>query len=137
MFVPKGFKFSKFHKGRLTYIPKSQQLTWGKYGILSLQSVRLSLSTLVSIQRVVQSFMKPHGLYWFRVFPHLPVTSKPIEVRMGKGKGSFSYWMTRISAGSILIEFTCNSPLIAKKVYKIVNSKLPVKSKLIFKNPHS
>lgn len=69
-----------------------------------------------------------------RLFPHLPVTKKPIETRMGKGKGNIEYWMSRVKAGAILVEYNCSNINLGKQISKIVNSKLPIKTKFIYRS---
>ena len=133
--TPKSFKFSKFQKGRLSpnYI-LNQSISFGQYGLLALEPSRIKNNTIVSLEKVVKRILKPNGKLWIRIYPHFPVTSKPIEVRMGKGKGTLDYWTAKVRAGQILLEFTCSSSILAKKIHKLVNSKLPIKIKLISKS---
>ncbi len=133
--IPKSYKFSKKQKGRISNIYKgNQSLSFGEYGIMSLNAKVISNNTLSALEKVLKRELKPHGRLWLRVFPHFPVTKKPIEVRMGKGKGSINHWVTNIRAGQILIEFNTTSLIIAKKIYKLTNTKLSIQMKLISRN---
>ena len=132
--TPKKFKFAKFQKGRLSpNFCLNNSLSFGEYGLMAQEPSRIKNNTLISLEKIVKRILKPNGKLWIRIYPHFPVTAKPIEVRMGKGKGSFDYWTAKVRAGQILIEFTCNSSILAKKIYKLVNSKLPIKIKLVSK----
>ena len=87
--IPISFKFTKFHKNPVSNIfLLSDSLSFGNYGILALQPGRISVACITAIQTVLK---KLNGKYWIRIFPHFPVTAKPIEIRMGKGKGAIEY----------------------------------------------
>lgn len=131
---PQSWKFSKAQKGRVSPLFFTKQtLNFGQYGILALQPIRLKNSTISAVEFALKRILKPHGRLWIRIYPHFPVTSKPTEVRMGKGKGAISYWMASIRPGIILFEFSCSSFILAQKIHKLVNSKLPIKTILISK----
>jgi large subunit ribosomal protein L16 len=123
-----------------------------KYGIVALEPGRITASNINAIELAIKRKLKSDsssGLsksstkisslkkdsdsqkLELRIFPHIPVTKKPIEVRMGKGKGNIDYWMTRVKSGAILLEFNCSNENLGKIISKIVNSKLPIKTKFI------
>lgn len=120
-----------------------------KYGIMALEPGRITASNIHAIELAIKRKLKSDtsssrvtGInssekdsdsqkLELRIFPHIPVTKKPIEVRMGKGKGNIDYWMTRVKSGAILLEFNCSNENFGKIISKIVNSKLPIKTKFI------
>jgi large subunit ribosomal protein L16 len=99
--------------------------SFGKFGIRALESGRLRLNTIEAVRRVITRKLKRSGQVWIRVYPDISVSAKPLEVRMGKGKGAPSYWICRIKAGQLLYEIDGVSPLIAKQASLLAASKLP------------
>lgn len=131
---PKYIKFKKQQKGVLapiewTYIATT--LSFGLYGIKVLKSSRLSLKQLETIRRQISKYLRNYETLIFRIRPDIPVTKKPNEIRMGKGKGSLNFWACKIKAGQILVEFQLLSLKKAQKIFIAVAKKLPIPSILV------
>jgi len=126
MYPPKRTKYRKQQKGRAQSKESNQsKLSFGRYGIRALESGRLPLNTIEAVRRVITRKLKRSGQVWIRTYPDISVSAKPLEVRMGKGKGSPSYWMCRIKAGQLLFEIDGVSPILAKQASLLAASKLP------------
>jgi large subunit ribosomal protein L16 len=133
MFNPKKTKFKKKFRGKIIGNDiKVIGLSFGNTGIKILNSCRISANQLETLRKTLLKKIKNRGKIWIRVFPNLPVTSKPAEVRMGKGKGNISYWCSPIYAGRILFEIQGISLSLNKEIIKISKNKLPVSVKLIY-----
>lgn len=129
---PKRRKFKKHHLYKKPTINKSKtHLVYSNYALVSRQSSLLNAAQLQAAIMTVKRVLKRKGKLWFRVFPHVPVTKKPLEVRMGKGKGAVDHWITKISVGSVLVELECDSPLLAKTALTSISKKLPFKTMFI------
>jgi large subunit ribosomal protein L16 len=128
---PKKIKFKKTRKGRLKRLEfKTNNLSFGNIGMKSQVSGLISARQIEAARRVIAKKIKRKGKVWVRLFPYLPVTSKPTESRMGKGKGSVEYWAARVAAGSTLFEI-CGVPQhIAIEALRAGSFKLPVKTKI-------
>lgn len=132
MLIPKQTKFRKYQKGSLGGIKQNTTyLKFGKYGIKSLETARIPSKTIETIRRVMTRKFKRSGQIWIRIFPDIPITSKPAEVRMGKGKGSISFWICRIKKGQILFEMDKIPYALAKQAAFLAFHKLPVQAKFI------
>jgi len=136
MFQPKRTKYRKFQKGKTNgKISNSSKqnlpLFFGKFGMKSLKEGRLSSQVLEAVRRTMTRKLKRTGQIWIRVFPDIPVTQKPAEVRMGKGKGNLSYWITRVKIGQILFELEGISYEQAKQAVFLGSRKLPIPIKFI------
>ena len=126
MYPPKRTKYRKQQKGRAQLVESNQsKLSFGRYGIRALESGRLRLNTIEAVRRVITRKLKRSGQVWIRVYPDISVSAKPLEVRMGKGKGTPSYWICRIKAGQLLYEFDGVSLTLAKQASLLAGSKLP------------
>jgi large subunit ribosomal protein L16 len=126
MYPPKRTKYRKQQKGRAHSVESNQSdVSFGKYAIRALESGRLRLNTIEAVRRVITRKLKRSGQVWIRVYPDINVTAKPLEVRMGKGKGAPSYWMCRIKAGQLLYEIDGVSRILAKQASLLAGSKLP------------
>lgn len=131
---PKNIKYSKSHKGRLNYkFNLSQKFLHASYALISLDSARLTAAHIAAAELAIKRTLKRDGTLYNRVFPHIPVTKKPLEVRMGKGKGSVAYWMTRIRPGTFLFEIDCSLPSMARLAFSVAQSKLPFPTLIITK----
>ena len=141
MLSPKRTKYRKYQKGRIrgtvtngTSSGKNVvigDLMFGQYGIKALTSGRLSASVLEAARRTMTRQCRRRGQLWIRVFPDIPFTAKPVEVRMGKGKGSLSFWASRVKKGQILFELDGISKRIARQaVYKAIQ-KLSITAKFV------
>ncbi len=132
MLSPKRTKYRKAFKGKIHGQAKGgYTLTFGSYGLKALEPERVTARQIEATRRAVTRFMKRQGKVWIRVFPDLPVTSKPIEVRMGKGKGSVDYWAARVKPGRILFEIDGVSEEVAMEALRLGAAKLPIKCKIV------
>nr|YP_010394174.1 ribosomal protein L16 [Phytophthora tropicalis]YP_010394607.1 ribosomal protein L16 [Phytophthora capsici]DAZ89005.1 TPA_asm: ribosomal protein L16 [Phytophthora sp. SKS-2017]UXG56492.1 ribosomal protein L16 [Phytophthora capsici]DAZ88182.1 TPA_asm: ribosomal protein L16 [Phytophthora tropicalis]DAZ88654.1 TPA_asm: ribosomal protein L16 [Phytophthora capsici]DAZ88693.1 TPA_asm: ribosomal protein L16 [Phytophthora capsici] len=134
MLFPKKTKYKKQFKGKLVgKTTKSNNIVYGKYAIKVLEETRLTSRQIEATRRIIIRKMKRLGFLWIRVFPDTPVTAKPTENRMGKGKGAVSFWVAKVKKGQILYEISGISLENAKKVLKAGSNKLPIKTKFIYK----
>ncbi|KAK1928428.1 ribosomal protein L16 (mitochondrion) [Phytophthora citrophthora] len=134
MLFPKKTKYKKQFKGKLVgKTTKSNNIVYGKYAIKVLEETRLTSRQIEATRRIIIRKMKRLGFLWIRIFPDTPVTAKPTENRMGKGKGAVSFWIAKVKKGQILYEISGISLENAKKVLKAGSNKLPVKTKFIYK----
>ena len=132
MLQPKRTKFRKAHKGRIRGVAKGgAQLTFGAYGIKAQEPERVTARQIEAARRAITRHMKRAGRVWIRIFPDLPVTSKPTEVRMGKGKGSVDYWAARVKPGRIMFEIDGVSEEVAREALRLGAQKLPVKTRFV------
>ena len=132
MLQPKRTKFRKAHKGRIHGNAKGgTQLTFGQYGLKALEPDRINARQIEAARRAITRHMKRAGRVWIRIFPDLPISSKPTEVRMGKGKGSPEYWAARVAPGRIMFEIDGVSEPIAREALRLGAMKLSVKTKVV------
>jgi large subunit ribosomal protein L16 len=132
MLQPKRTKFRKAHKGRIHGVASSgTQLAFGQYGLKALEPERVTARQIEAARRALTRFMKRAGRVWIRVFPDVPVSKKPIEVRMGKGKGTPELWVVRVKPGRILFEIDGIPIGIAREALALAAAKLPVKTRFI------
>lgn len=132
---PKILKFNKFHKNKIGLKPKNTgnfQLSYGMYGLKVLESCRLSAKHIETLRRSIRKIIKRTGKLWINIFPHLGVSSKPNENRMGKGKGKVDYYVSKVIAGDVIIELTGVPTRLAFKALTSASKKLPVKSCFIY-----
>ncbi len=134
MLSPKRLKFRKMHKGRIHGLAKGgSELNFGSYGLKALTPERITARQIEAARRTMTREMKRVGKLWIRIFPDVPVTDKPAEVRMGKGKGSVEYWAARVKPGRIMFEIEGVSEEIARSAFALGAAKLPVKCKVVKK----
>ena len=132
MLSPKRTKFRKAHKGRIHGNAKGgTTLNFGAYGLKALQPDRVISKQIEAARVALTRHMKRQGRVWTRMFPNIPVSKKPVEVRMGKGKGSPEFWACRVKPGRILFEVDGVSEEIAKEALYKASAKLPIKCKFI------
>src|SRR5574344_2644093 len=132
MLCPKRLKFRKMHKGRIHGLAKGgSELSFGSYGLKALTPDRITARQIEAARRAITRQMKRAGRLWIRIFPDVPVTDKPAEVRMGKGKGSVEYWAARVKPGRIMFELGGIPEEVARKALELGAAKLPVKSKFV------
>ena len=132
MLSPKKQKFRKAHKGRVQ--PKAKagtMLAFGSFGLKSLDACRVTARQIEAARRAAVRFMKRQGKLWIKIFPDLPVSKKPAEVRMGKGKGSPEYFAVRVSPGRIMFEVDGVTDDVAARALELASSKLPVRTKIV------
>lgn len=134
MLFPKKTKYKKQFKGKLIgQTTKSNKIKYGKYAIKVVEENRITAKQIESARRTIVKKMKRLGFLWIRIFPNTPITSKPTENRMGKGKGSVSFWVAKVKRGQILYEISGLSLENAKKILNAGANKLPIKTKFIYK----
>lgn len=132
MLSPKKTKYRKAFKGRIHGNAKGgSQLNFGAFGLKALEPERITARQIEAARRALTRHMKRVGRVWIRVFPDLPVTTKPAEVRMGSGKGSVEYWVARVHPGRILFEVDGVSRQVAEEAFALAAAKLPVKTKFV------
>lgn len=132
MLSPKRTKFRKAHKGRVHGLAKGgTSLNFGAFGLKALQPGRITARQIEASRRAMTRHIKRAGKVWIRVFPDVPVSGKPAEVRMGKGKGTPEYWMCRIKPGRVMFELDGVDPEIAKEALTLAAAKLPIRCKFI------
>ena len=129
MLQPKRTKFRKQHKGRNTGIAvRGSSVSFGEYGLKSVSRGRLTARQIESARRTISRHVKRGGKLWIRIFPDKPITKKPLEVRMGKGKGSVEYWVAQIRPGTMLYEIQGVSEELAREAFTLAAAKLPLKT---------
>ncbi|MEO1398023.1 MAG: 50S ribosomal protein L16 [Pseudomonadota bacterium] len=132
MLQPKRTKFRKQHKGRIHGLAKGgTKLNFGSYGLKALEPDRVNARQIEAARRAITRHMKRAGRVWIRIFPDLPISSKPTEVRMGKGKGAPEYWAARVAPGRVMFEIDGVSEPIAREALRLGAMKLSVRSKFI------
>jgi len=132
MLQPKRTKFRKAHKGRIHGMAKGgTNLTFGQYGLKAQEPERITARQIEAARRAMTRHMKRAGRVWIRIFPDLPVTAKPTEVRMGKGKGAPEYWAARVKPGRIMFELDGVSEEVAREALRLAAMKLPIKSRFV------
>lgn len=132
MLQPKRTKYRKQHKGKLHGNAKGgTDLNFGSYGLKAQEPNRVNAREIEAARRAITRHMKRAGRVWIRIFPDLPVTSKPTEVRMGKGKGSVDYWAARVKPGRVMFEIDGVSEEIAREALRLGAMKLSVKTRFI------
>ncbi len=132
MLLPKKTKFRKQHKGRISGNAKGgTNLNFGSYGLKALAPERITSRQIEATRRVLARMMKRQGRIWIRIFPDTPVTSKPLEVRMGKGKGSVEYWAAKVKPGRIMFEIDGVPREVARESLARAAEKLPIKCKVV------
>ena len=132
MLSPKRTKFRKAHKGRIHGLAKGgSSLNFGAYGLKALQPERITARQIEAARRAMTRHMKRAGRVWIRVFPDVPVSSKPAEVRQGKGKGTPEYWACRVKPGRIMFEVDGVPHDVAKRAFELAAAKLPIRTKMV------
>ncbi len=132
MLQPKRTKFRKQFKGRIHGQAKGgAQLTFGEFGLKALEPDRITARQIEACRRAINRHNKRSGKLWIRVFPDVPVTAKPLEVRQGKGKGSVEYWAAKVKPGRILFELDGVTEEMARGAFERAAAKLPIKTKFI------
>lgn len=132
MLQPKRTKYRKQHKGRIHGVAKGgSSLNFGQYGLKALEPERVTARQIEASRRAISRHVKRVGRLWIRIFPDVPVTSKPAEVRMGKGKGSVDRWVCRVKPGRILFEIDGVPEALAREAFERAAAKLPIKTKFV------
>ncbi len=132
MLQPKRTKFRKQHKGRIHGEAKGGfNLNFGSFALKATEPERVTARQIEAARRAITRHMKRQGRVWIRVFPDVPVTSKPTEVRMGKGKGSVDFWACKVKPGRIMFEIDGVSEVIAREALRLGANKLPVLTRIV------
>jgi large subunit ribosomal protein L16 len=129
MLQPKRTKFRKQHKGKNTGVAvRGSSVSFGEYGLKAITRGRITARQIEAARRAITRHLKRGGKMWIRIFPDKPITKKPLEVRMGKGKGSVEYWVAQIKPGSMLYEVQGVPEQLAREAFELASAKLPVKT---------
>jgi len=132
MLQPTRTKYRKAHKGRIHgQATSGTTLTFGTYGLKALEPERLTARQIEAARRTITRAMKRTGRVWIRIFPDVPVSTKPAEVRQGKGKGNPEFWVCRVKPGRILFELDGVPPAVAREAFELAAAKLPIKTKFV------
>ncbi len=134
MLQPKRTKFRKQHKGRNRGLAQAgNKVSFGEYGLKAVARGRLTARQIESARRAMTRHIKRGGKIWIRIFPDTPITKKPIEVRMGKGKGNVEYWVAKVQPGTVLYEMEGVSEEIAREAFRRAAAKLPVQTSFVIR----
>ena len=132
MLQPKRTKFRKMHKGKIHGEAKGGfNLNFGSYALKAIEPERVTARQIEAARRAITRHMKRQGRVWIRIFPDTPVSSKPVEVRMGKGKGSVDYWAAKVKPGRIMFEIDGVAEPIAREALRLGANKLPVMTRIV------
>lgn len=132
MLQPKRVKFRKVQKGRNRGLAqRGNEVSFGEYGLKAVERGRLTARQIEAARRAMTRHIRRGGKTWIRVFPDKPVTKKPIEVRMGKGKGNVEFWVAKVQPGSMLYEMEGVPREVAQEAFRLAASKLPVKTAFV------
>ncbi len=132
MLSPKKTKFRKAFKGKVRGITKAgAEVSFGSFGLKALDPARITARQIEAARRAITRYVKRTGRMWIRIFPDLPVSKKPAEVRMGSGKGSPEYWACRVSPGRIMFELDGIPEDTAREAFELASAKLPIHTKFV------
>jgi large subunit ribosomal protein L16 len=132
MMSPKRTKYRKAHKGRIHGITYAgATLNFGAYGLKAMEPARVTARQIEAARRAITRQMKRQGRVWIRIFPDVPVSSKPAEVRMGSGKGAPEFWVARVHPGRIMFEIDGVPADVAERAFELAAAKLPIKTKVV------
>ena len=135
MLQPQKTKYRKQFKGRIHGPAKGNyKLNFGSYGLKALQPERITTRQIESARKAITRYLKRAGRLWIRIFPDVPVSKKPAEVRRGKGKGNVEYWVCRVNPGRIMFEVDGVNINDARKAMRLAAAKLPIKCKFVQRN---
>ena len=132
MLQPKRTRFRKQQKGRNRGLATvGNKVSFGEYGLKSMQTGRITARQIEAARRAMTRYIKRGGKIWIRIFPDVPVTKKPLEVRQGKGKGNVEYWVAKVQPGRVLYEMEGVSEDVAREAFRLAAAKLPVKTAFV------
>jgi large subunit ribosomal protein L16 len=132
MLVPKKTKYRKAFKGRINGVAKrGYTIAFGSFGLKALEPERITARQIEAARKAINRYLRRAGRLWIRVFPDVPVSRKPAEVRMGSGKGSVEFYICRVQPGRILFELTGVSSAQAEEAFRLASGKLPIKTKFV------
>jgi large subunit ribosomal protein L16 len=132
MLQPSRTKFRKQQKGRNRGLATvANRVSFGEFGLKSLETGRITARQIEAARRAMTRYIKRGGKIWIRIFPDVPVTKKPLEIRQGKGKGNVEYWVVKVQPGRMLYEMEGVSEPIAREAFKLAAAKLPIKTSFV------
>jgi large subunit ribosomal protein L16 len=132
MLSPKRTKYRKAHKGRIHGLAKGgTQLNFGSFGLKAVEPMRITARQIEAARRALTRHMKRSGRVWVTIFPDVPVSSKPAEVRMGSGKGNPEFWVCRVKPGRIMFEIDGVTRAVAEESFALAAAKLPIRTKVV------
>ena len=132
MLQPKRTKFRMMFKGKNRGLAQNgNRVSFGDFGLKAAERGRLTARQIEAARRAMTRHIKRGGKIWIRVFPDVPISSKPLEVRMGKGKGNVDYWVSKVQPGSVLYEIEGVTEELAREAFKLAAAKLPIKTTFV------
>ena len=135
MLQPTRTKFRKAHKGRIHgTASRCNAMNYGSFGLKAIQPERIISRQIEAARRAMTRYIKRGGNIWIRIFPDKPITKKPLEVRMGKGKGNVEYWVALVQPGKIMFEMAGVEEELAREAFRLASAKLPIKTHFIKKD---
>ena len=127
MLQPQKTKYRKQQKGKLRgFATSGAKVSFGEYGLKALTRGRVTARQIEAARRAMTRYIKRGGKVWIRIFPDVPITKKPVEVRMGKGKGNVEYWVAKIQPGKVLYEMEGVTEEVAREAFRLAAAKLPI-----------
>jgi large subunit ribosomal protein L16 len=131
---PKRTKFRKMFKGKNRGLAQSgNKVSFGEFGLKAAERGRVSARQIEAARRAMTRKVKRNGKIWIRIFPDVPISSKPLEVRMGKGKGNVDYWCSKVQPGTVLYEMEGVSEELAREAFRLAANKLPIKTTFVIR----
>jgi large subunit ribosomal protein L16 len=131
---PKRTKFRKMFKGKNRGLAQTgNKVSFGEYGLKATERGRVSARQIEAARRAMTRKVKRSGKIWIRIFPDVPISSKPLEVRMGKGKGNVDYWCSKVQPGTVLYEMEGVSEELAREAFRLAATKLPIKTTFVIR----
>jgi len=131
---PKRTKFRKMFKGKNRGLAQNgNKISFGEYGLKATERGRVSARQIEAARRAMTRKVKRNGKIWIRIFPDVPISSKPLEVRMGKGKGNVDYWCSKVQPGTVLYEMEGVSEELAREAFRLAATKLPIKTTFVIR----
>lgn len=132
MLLPKKLPHRKFRKGKNRGVAsRSNYLAFGDYGLQSLTNERITSRQIESARQAMTRYIKRGGKIWIRIFPHIPVTRKPLDVKMGSGKGNPEFYVAKVKTGTIMFEMRGVAPEVAREAMRLAGHKLPVRTRFV------
>lgn len=132
MLLPKRTKFRKQFRGKNRGVATTgNKVSFGQFGLKALERGEITSRQIESARRAISRHVKRGGKIWIRIFPDTPITQKPLEVRMGKGKGSVEYWVAKIQPGKMLYEIEGVNEVVAREAFSLASAKLPIKTTFV------
>jgi large subunit ribosomal protein L16 len=134
MLVPKRTKFRKVRKGRITGVAtRGEYIAFGEFGLQALEHERITARQIEAARQAMTRYIKRGGKIWIRIFPHTPVTKKPLDVKMGSGKGNPEYFAAKVKPGTVLFEMQGVEESVAREAMRLAGHKLPIKTRFLVK----